>query len=282
MRKIFATLLLIVAFKTGITQVEEKTSETGDKVPKLETIKPQKTQFDVTVSLKNQHYWRGGPIGYSPLVTSQISMKLQNGFEAGTWNGFGFDGIFKDVDTYVSYTKSGFTIAVWDIYNFTDPNSGYADPATFPTEYFDYNKTTTRHFIDLSLAYDFKKVPLSLFAATIVYGRDRSMNASQDVVSGKFVGTRSGENRYSTYTKAAYTIKTTKADFTPYVSYGFVFNNVDQTSFWGKKANGFTEVGFNVSKPIKVTDTWTMLVSGGIVASPMNNTANGLVSLTLF
>ncbi|HKG67870.1 MAG TPA: hypothetical protein VKA92_03305 [Segetibacter sp.] len=282
MSKIFTMLLLMIAFKTGFAQVEEKTSQTGDKFPKAEAIKPQKTQFDVTVSLKNQHYWRGGPIGYSPLVTSQTSLKSATGLEVGTWNGFGFDGIFKDVDTYISFSKSGVTLALWDVYNFTNPNSGYADPATFPSEYFDYDSKTTRHFLDLSLAYDFKKIPLSLFAATIVYGRDRSMDPSKDVVGEKFVGTRSGKNRYSTYTKAAYTVKTSKADFTPYVSYGFVFNNVDESSFWGKKANGFTEVGFNVGKSIKVTDTWSMSVSAGIVASPMNNTANGLVSLTLF
>lgn len=259
------TLLLILACNTVYSQTEEK-----------------KTEFDVSISFKNQHYWRGGPIGYSPLVTSQISMKTKGGFQVGSWNGFGFDGVFKDVDTYVSYSKKQFTLALWDVYNFTSPASGYADPATFPSKYYDYNAKSTRHFLDLSLGYDFKKIPLNIFIATIIFGRDRAVNPSQDMAAGKFVGTRSGKNRYSTYTKAAYTLKTSKADFSPYVSYGFVLNDVDKTSFWGKKAYGFTEIGMNVSKPIKITDTWTVSIMGGIVGSPMNNTVNGLLGITLF
>lgn len=281
MKNIFAGLFMLAAIPS-LAQVEEKTSQTGDKFPQAAEIKKDKALFDVTVSLKNQHYWRGGPVGFSPVVTSQISLKALKGLEVGSWNGFGLDGVFKDVDTYVSYSNAGFTVALWDVYNFTSPTSGYADPATFPAGYFDYDKNTTRHFLDLSVSYDFKKIPLNLFAATIVYGRDRSMDPVKDLISGKYAGSRSGENRYSTYTKAAYTIKTKKADFTPYMSYGFVFNNVDNTSFWGRKASGITEIGANVSKSIKVTDSWNIAVSGGIVASPMNNTVNGLVGITLF
>jgi hypothetical protein len=281
--KIFKTLLLITACNTVFAQTEEKSVQAEAKpVPTPTTPAVKKAQFDVTISFKNQHYWRGGAIGYAPLVTSQISMKTTSGFEIGSWNGFGFDGVFKDVDTYVSYTKEGFTLALWDVYNFTSPTSGYADPATFPTKYFDYNEKTTRHFLDLSLAYDFRKIPLNLFAATIVYGRDRGMDASKDIVNGKYAGTRSGKNRYSTYTKAAYTFKTSKADFSPFVSYGFVFNNVDNSSFWGKKASGFTEVGGIVSKDIRITDSWNVTVSGGVVASPMNNSMNGLLAVKLF
>jgi hypothetical protein len=264
-KNIIKTLLLILVCNSGFSQTEEK-----------------KVEFDVTMSLKNQHYWRGGPIGFSPMVSSQISMKTKSGFEVGSWNGFGFDGVFKDVDTYVSWSKKGFTVALWDVYNFTSPTSGYADPATFPTKYFDYDAKSTRHFLDLSVGYDFKKIPLSFFLATIVYGRDRAMDETKDMVGGKYTGTRSGENRYSTYSKVAYTVKTSKADFTPYVSYGFVLNNVDNTSFWGKKDHGFTEIGCNVSKSLKITDTWNIGLSAGVVASPMNDSVNGLVSITVF
>ena len=120
------------------------------------------------------------------------------------------------------------------------------------------------------------------YSSGYIFGRDRAVDESVDIVGGKYTGTRSGGNRYSTYAKVGYTLKTSKADFSPYISYGFVMNNVDETSFWGKKANGFTEIGINVSKVVKITDSYSVPISAGIVTSPMNNTVNGLVAITLF
>lgn len=248
------------------------------------TQEPAKSEFDVTLSIKNQHYWRGGPIGFSPLVTSQASFKV-GGFEAGTWNGFGFDGVFKDVDTYISYTKSGFTIALWDVYNFTDPSSGKADPATFPADYFDYNAKTTRHFIDLSVTYQLEKIPLKFFLATIIHGRDRALTPDDYTINSgntMFSGTRSGKNRYSTYFNTSYTFKTKKADFNIYSSTGFALNNADGTTFYGPKQFGITEIGATVDKNIKITDTYAVAISAGVVASPVNKSINGLLAVKLF
>lgn len=241
--------------------------------------------LDITVSVKNQHYWRGSPIGFSPLISSQASLKT-GGFEVGTWNGFGFDGVFKDVDTYISYTAAGLTIALWDVYNFTDPKSGKADPATFPTDYFDYSSATTRHFIDLSLAYTFHEIPLKLFWATIVHGRDRGLDSTRDFkgVNGEqlYNGTRSGDNRYSSYFNAAYTFKTKKADLTLYASTGFALKDVDGTSFYGPKSFGITEIGATIDRNFKITDHYSVGVTAGIVGSPVNKTMNGILALKLF
>jgi hypothetical protein len=246
---------------------------------------PHRPDLDITVSIKNQHYWRGSPIGYSPLISSQASLKA-GGFEVGTWNGFGFDGVFKDVDTYISYTAAGLTIAVWDVYNFTDPKSGKADPATFPTDYFDYGSATTRHFIDLSVAYAFQEIPLKLYWATIVHGRDRGLDTTKDYkgLNGEKIynGTRSGDNRYSSYFQASYTIKTKKADLTLYASTGFALKDVDGTSFYGPKSFGITEIGATVDKNVKITDNYSVGVTAGIVGSPVNKTMNGILALKLF
>ncbi|MEI6950077.1 hypothetical protein V9K67_23020 [Paraflavisolibacter sp. H34] len=275
-------LLLILSgsavFSSARAQEAPVQSEVPTEVAKEEPPVKEKL-FDANVSLHNQWYWRGSAIGLSPMVATTISMKTKSGFAVGSWNGFGLDGVFKDVDLFVSYSAGGFTLALWDIYNFTSPTSGAADPKTAPTNYFDYRSKTTRHFLDLSASYDFKKVPLSLFAATIIHGRDRGLTAAD--VPGTY--TRSGENRYSTYLKGTYGFKPAEGvSVKPFVSYGFVLNNVDNTSFWGAKSSGVTEAGITVGKSIKITDTWQVGVTGGVVASPMNKSVNGLLGISLF
>lgn len=283
MKRIFLSIVAVSTFLSSVSAQEntEKTVPPQEVTEKV-VAAPVSTEkmFNANVSLHNQWYWRGSAIGLSPMVATMISMKTKSGFSIGSWNGFGLDGVFKDVDIFASYSVEGFTLAVWDVYNFTSPTSGAADPKTSPVNYFDYKSKSTRHFIDVSLAYDFKKVPLSLFAATIVHGRDRGTTAADQPDN---VYTRSGDNRYSTYLKGTYAFKPSETmSVKPYISYGFVFKNVDNTSFWGAKANGVTEVGVTVSKSLKITDTWKVGVTGGIVASPMNKSVNGLLGIDLF
>lgn len=235
------------------------------------------TSIDLSVSIKNQHYWRGYTAGPSPLITAQTTIKgAKSGFEFGTWNGNALNGGFKEADIYAAWSKKGFTIALWDIYNYSDYNA-YAGSFQFGNygnkNYFDYSKTS-RHFFDASIGYAVPKTALNLYFATVIYGRDR--NATD------------GSCRYSSYFKSAYGFKTKKGvSVVPYVSYGFAFNSKDGATFWQWTSNakaiaGFNEIGINFQKEIKIFSNYTITASAGMVASPVNKTVNGLFGIKLF
>ncbi|MCW2118222.1 hypothetical protein [Flavobacterium sp. 7A] len=235
-------------------------------------------KFDLTASLHNQWYWRGYAVGPDPIIAAQASFKYK-GLEVGTWNGYGLAGIWKDVDLYVSYTtKSGISFALWDIYNYSDYTASpsyaaYGDHTQ--SNYFNYGKGT-RHFFDLSVAYTLPKTNLNLFLSTIIAGRDRNADNSQ---------------RYSSYFKASYDFTLeNNVTVSPYLSYGFALDSDGGGTFWqwtnkavaDAKTSGFNEVGINISKPIKITDTYSVKANAGVVASPLNHTMTGLLGVTLF
>ena len=180
----------------------------------------------------------------------------------------------------MQYSKKGFTVALWDVFNYSDYNvsSGSFPYGNFGNkDYFDYSKTS-RHFLEASLSYDVPKTGLSLFYSTIVFGRDRNSIASSSTQS----------NRYSSYFRTSYSINTKSGvTVTPYVSYGWAFNSKDGGTFWQWTSNAtsksnFNEIGFDFKKKIKITEKWSVTANAGIVASPVNKTVNGLFGITLF
>lgn len=76
---------------------------------------------------------------------------------------------------------------MWDIFN-------YSPELPFSKDIFNYNKYSTSHFLDFSVAYNFDtklNVPLRLYWATIFAGRDLNV---------------AGENMYSTFVSAEYSV----------------------------------------------------------------------------
>jgi len=266
MKKTLLSLVMLAMCTTTLFAGEED----KDTITVSPTVK-----VNVSAAIKNQHYWRGYAVATSPLMTSMVSVITKSGFEIGTWNGFGLDGGFKDVDTYISYSKGAFSIALWDVYNFSDydissksfPYGNYGN-----TNFFDYS-TKGRHFIDASIGYNVPKTNLSFFLATIVAGRDVNKN---------------GDNAYSTYFKTSYGLKAGDVSITPYTSVGFALNSIDGENFWKWTSNAsksnfnFSEVGINFGKPIKISEKISVGANAGFVVSPVNKTASGLLGITLF
>jgi hypothetical protein len=270
MKKILLITLIITSIASSVK------AQTDSTMP----VKKRGTVVNFTATIKNQHYWRGYAVGPSPLMTALVSISgKKSGLEVGTWNGFAFDGGFKDCDLYAQWSKKGFTAALWDVFNYSDYSvdpamAGYGDHST--ADYFNYNSGETRHFFDLSAGYDIPKTKLNLFLATIIAGRD--WNAD-------------GSNIYSTYAKAAYSLKSNDVSITPYASYSFALNYkggstgytfYDWTPKSQGKSSGFSEIGVNFSKPIKISDKFSVTAFAGVVASPLNQTMSGLFGITLF
>ncbi len=139
-------------------------------------------------SLQNMHLWRGLQVADGGVLSADMGLGLiDDKLRIGLWGGTDFTGDYKEFDYYVSYTVSGFSIAVWDIFN-------YSPELPFSKDIFNYNKYSTGHFLDLGLSYDFDhafEVPLRLKWTTVFAGRDLNF---------------AGHNRYSSFVYAEYSV----------------------------------------------------------------------------
>lgn len=148
----------------------------------------QTARMHLSGTLQNMHLWRGLQIADGGVLAADVNVGLFNDrLKVGLWGGNDFTGDYKEFDYYVSYSAAGFTVAVWDIFN-------YSPGLPYSKDIFNYNKYSTTHFLDLSVAYNFDtkfEVPLRLYWATIFAGRDLNL---------------AGKNRYSTYVNAEYSV----------------------------------------------------------------------------
>lgn len=126
-------------------------------------------------ALQNMHLWRGLQVADGGVLSADLNVGfLGDGLKVGLWGGTDFTGDYKEFDYYASYSVAGFTVAVWDIYN-------YSPDLPYSKDIFNYNKYSTSHFLDLSVAYNFDtllKVPLRVSWATIFAGRDLNLGAT--------------------------------------------------------------------------------------------------------
>ena len=145
-------------------------------------------KFHLSGTLQNMHLWRGLQIADGGVLAADVNMGLaKDRLKIGLWGGTDFVGDYKEFDYYISYTVSGFSVAIWDIYN-------YSPDLTFSKDIFNYNKYSTGHFLDFSLGYDFDTklgVPLRLSWATIFAGRDLNIE---------------GHNMFSTFVYGEYSV----------------------------------------------------------------------------
>ena len=145
-------------------------------------------QLHLSGTLQNMHLWRGLQVADGGVLAADMNIGFfDDALKVGLWGGTDLTGDYKEFDYYASYSIDGFTVALWDIFN-------YSPGLPFSKDIFNYNKYSTTHFLDLSLAYNFDttlKVPLRLSWATIFAGRDLNI---------------AGDNRYSTFVYAEYTL----------------------------------------------------------------------------
>ncbi|MFL9483246.1 hypothetical protein ACI6Q2_10760 [Chitinophagaceae bacterium LWZ2-11] len=217
--------------------------------------------IDFNLQVKNMHLWRGLKVTNAAMTDVDIHYITKDGsFKAGVWGGAGFTGVYKEFDYYVSYAHKGFTLAVWDINNFSNNDSA---------KIFDYKRATTTHFIDVTAAYAFgKKMPMKFSWSTIVQGRDTVTNNA-----GKLV------NVYSNYLQ--FDCQVWQKDDVKFILYaGGAFAFGRQENFYGSKPN-FTNVGFLVTKNLKIFN-YVMPASAMAGWNPEKNYGAVQVALNLF
>ncbi len=221
--------------------------------------------IDFSAEFKTKHLWRGLEVSNSALIDVDIHLRSRDkSFAAGLWSGASFDGKFREFDYYLSFSKNGFTIALWDIYNFS-PDATYNN-----SEVFNYKAHETGHFIDLSLSYRFQHdVPLRLGWATILHGRDR--------------GATNEKNIYSTYVFADYPVVRNKVvDVEIGLAGAFSLNPYKgcHANFYSQH-NGIVDIHLLLSKDIKIGN-YVLPVSVLTLWNPANNNANIQLAVGLF
>lgn len=219
----------------------------GNLVAQENKYKP----IDLNLQVKTMHLWRGYRVTDAAMTAATLSYKSKDGkFQAGFWGGYSFNGEYTEFDNFVSYSTDGFTVAVWDINNF----SSYPD-----AEFFDYSHEGSR-FVDVTLAYQLQndKFPAKLSVSTIVAGRDFYTDTNGDTKS-----------RYSTYVEAnvpVYKKDDQRLNFG--VAGAFALANGDDMDahFYGSEAN-LVNVYLQYSKNITVLKH-TMPVSAYAMYNP--------------
>lgn len=223
------------------------------------------TPVDFSLQLKNMHLWRGLQVTNTALGAVDLHLKDKSGsFAVGMWGGAGFTGKYKEFDYYMSYSKNGFSVALWDIYNFSE-GASYNN-----TEVFNYNARNTGHFVDLSVAYRFQgSFPLCVSWATVIFGRDR--------------GALNEKNLYSTYVSMDYPVlKGNLVDVSLGVAGAFALSPEKGTDahFYAKDP-GIVNISVTASKRLQF-GSYSLPVSVMGMFNPTNNEANLQIAFDLF
>lgn len=185
------------------------------------------------LQLRNSHLWRGLEVSSGLIYTGDVHIDGKN-FYGGFWAGGNTDGSYKEFNNYAGYKNKHLTLELWDIYNFS-PAATYNNK-----EFFNYNASETGRFWDFRSYYLIsEKLPLTLSWNTVIFGRDRNKDNT--------------ENKYSSFVSAEYPVyKKENLEVRGRVGYAFALNNAgEKNNFFAKEA-GFNEISLIISKNFTV------------------------------
>ena len=200
------------------------------------TVKAQKVDFSLGADIVSSYVWRGA---YQTSAAIQPTAGLSvSGFSLSAWGSIPFNGVAKEVDFTAAYEIAGLSFAVTDYW--------WAGEDAY--KYFMYKSKRTAHLFEASLGYTLpvEKFPLSISWNTMFAGGDYLAD---------------GDRAYSTYITASYPFKIKDVDL------GF---SVGLTPWESIYAEDFSviHVGLKASKELKITDSFSLPVSGEIIANP--------------
>lgn len=230
---------------------------------------------DLALELKTSHIWRGIEVTDNLLMDANVRlMDKSKTFALGIWGASTFTQDFKEFDYYVGFYKSGFSLEVWDVLNFSQKNQyGIDNLGGYNTEdAFNYKARETGHFVDVRLNYNFgESFPLKLGWNTVVFGRDRAQitdfGLGNSVENYTTLNKIVSKNRYSTYVEADYQVlKGDIVDVNIGVAAAFALKQAKiggekiKGNFYGDK-DGFANASLTVSKNLKFSNNYNLPIS---------------------
>lgn len=236
MKNLFLSVLLSISL-VGFAQKPDSASASG---------------FDLGADLVSRYIWRGMKFSTAPAIQPYISYTFK-GFTLGTWASYAFtDDASQEVDLYLSYNYQLFTFTLNDYFYVLDQFGNYND-------YFDWDKTTSSHYLEGIFEFSgFDKVPVRFLAGIMLLGGDIDAN---------------NDRQFSTYFELAYDFKIKNVDTEVFVGF---------TPFSGFYSDGFdfTNVGLKASKDINITEKFSIPFSGSFIMNPAAKTVMFLATVS--
>lgn len=200
-----------------------------------DTAKTSSIDFTTNVDLYSRYIWRGAQIGTNASIQPTVKMICKN-FTLGYWGAYQFDGALPETDLYASYTlPKGFGITVTDYF------ISAADGAL--GDYFEYDEKSTLHTIEGSLSFTGpEKFPISALLGYNFHGIDAYKG--------------------SMYGEISYPIK----NVTLILGAGNEMYTGKTESDWG-----IVNAGIKVVKNIKITNDFTLPLTGQLMLNPYTN-----------
>jgi hypothetical protein len=258
------TLIAAVILLTGLVGYAQKTTVSDSISAPTEITNPSRLDFNVDI--KTSHLWRGLIIndGMTAMGFVHLALDKNQHLTTGVWGGAGFDGNYREINYYIQYQKSNFSIGLWNLFNTT----GMSQPRIF-----NYDKLTTTHIIDLRTSYHFSKsFPLRLEADVFLYTgkNDREITANYD-------------SRYSTYVELSYPIvENQKVNVSLYIGGAFALDGTSNLYRADQSKDfGIVNTGFRLTKEISVLN-YKLPVSANAMWNPANKIARLQLAVSLF
>jgi hypothetical protein len=205
------------------------------------------SKFTASVDVVAPYLWRGFLLNSTKKVAFQpyASYAFTDKLTVGVWGSTNFTKdstpynlSYNEFDWYVSYQISPIVKLMVSDY--------YYDYPTARHSYFDYQKSNQALDLSVLLNFSSKGVPLDFQWNTLVAGGDFKAN---------------GNRNFSTYTEVGYTVsaKSIGVDFRPFA--GAVINGSGVgEAYYLTDGFKFTNVGLNVSKAIKISESYSIPV----------------------
>jgi len=204
--------------------------------------------FSAGADLVSSYVWRGSKIGTGPNIQPTVKF-VAGGFTLGAWGSYSFHdgGDLAEADLYASYaTNFGLTVGLTDYYY-----QGYP--------YFVYSGDTASHAFEVNVGYTLKS--LSLSANYIL--NDASLGGPANKPGGGDL-----------YFEAGYAFK----NFGVFAGAGNGWHTADNDA--GEDVFALCNIGIKTSKEIKVSETFSIPVSGAVIISPDKEEFNLVVGFT--
>jgi Bacterial protein of unknown function (Gcw_chp). len=204
----------------------------------ISAIKAQEVEFSLGADIVSSYVWRGA---YQTSAAIQPAMGLSvSGFTLSAWGSVPFTGGVKEVDFTASYEIAGLLFAI--------NNYWWAGEGDY--KYFMYESKRTTHLFEGSVEYTLpvEKLPLTFSWNTIFAGGDYPED---------------GCRAYSTYISASYPFKIKTVDL------GLSLGLNPWKSIYAEKFS-VIHVGLKASKELKITDSYSIPISGEIIINPRN------------
>jgi len=229
-----------------------------------------KSDFDLDLGadLMSRYIWRGTEFGGgSPSIQPAIALTYKN-LELGVWGAYSTGGVnaSQELDLYLSYTflDDKFSFIVTDYYFPSD---------TGKYDYYGYDDKTG-HILEAGIVFNgTNKIPFSFSAYVNVAGND-APTIGDNITDTANYNKKTGI-QYSNYFELAYNKTIKNVDLSIFM--GATLNNpskinnetgyIGESGFYGN-GPGIVNLGFTVSKELKVTDSFSIPVTASLITNP--------------